>query len=111
MTKLICIDLDGVLNTYDGNFDETKIPKIKDGAKEFLHKLAQNYRIEIFTTRNLKLTTLWLCENNLIQYIENVSNVKNQYASVIIDDRAINFDGDFDVLYQKINNFKPYWRR
>jgi len=111
MAKLICIDLDGVLNNYDGNFDETKIPKMRNGVKEFLQKLSQNYRIEIFTTRNLKLTILWLSENDLIQYVENVSNVKNQYASVIIDDRAINFDGDLEGMYQKIINFKPYWKK
>lgn len=35
MPKLISIDLDGVLNTYDGIFDETKIPKIKMEQKNF----------------------------------------------------------------------------
>jgi len=31
--KVILIDLDGVLNNYDGNFDKDKIPSVKDGAK------------------------------------------------------------------------------
>ena len=31
--KTILIDLDGVLNNYDGNFDKDKIPSVKDGAK------------------------------------------------------------------------------
>ena len=40
MRKTIQIDLDGVLNDYDGNFSE-EIPKIKKGAKEFLKVLAK----------------------------------------------------------------------
>lgn len=34
--KTILIDLDGVLNTYTGNFDENVIPPIKKGALEFI---------------------------------------------------------------------------
>ena len=30
------IDLDGVLNIYDGHFDEKNIPPISDGAYEFI---------------------------------------------------------------------------
>ncbi len=111
MRKLISIDLDGVLNNYDGNYNETKLPEIKQGAKNFLQKLSENYRIEIFTTRNIKMTVLWLIENGLIQYVENVSNVKNQFSSVFVDDRAINFDGDLEEVYQKIIEFRPYWKK
>ena len=44
--------MDGVLNNYNGNFDENFIPEIKTGVKEFLEKLSLNYKIKIFTTRN-----------------------------------------------------------
>ena len=37
--KTILIDLDGVLNTYTGDFDENIIPPIKEGAYEFIKKL------------------------------------------------------------------------
>ena len=49
--KLISIDLDGVLNEYNGSFNEKEIPQIKPGAYEFLKNLSENFRIEIFTTR------------------------------------------------------------
>jgi len=110
MKKLISIDLDGVLNNYNGKYDENNLPQIKDGAKDFLQKLSHDFRIEIFTTRNLKTTMLWLIENDLMKYIENVSNIKNKYSSVILDDRVINFDGNLDIAYQKILEFKPYWK-
>ena len=34
--KTLFIDLDGVLNEYNGKFDEKYIPPIKNGAYKFL---------------------------------------------------------------------------
>lgn len=110
MKKIISIDLDGVLNNYTGKYDEKNIPGIKNGAKEFLEKLSKQYRIEIFTVRDIDLTNKWLNENNLSEYIENVSNIKNHFSSIFLDDRAINFDGNYNTAYQKIIEFKPYWK-
>ncbi len=108
--KLLLIDLDGVLNLYNGKYDANKISELRPGAFEFIKKLHQDYRISIFTARDVKVTTEWLKENNLIVYIEEVTNIKSPFASVIIDDRAINFDGDFDKTYSLIKNFQPYWK-
>ena len=38
MAKIALVDLDGVLNEYCGKYNEYEIPKIKDGAKEFLER-------------------------------------------------------------------------
>lgn len=51
--KTILFDLDGVLNTYDGKYDKTYIPPIKDGAYQLIKELSENYKIIIFTTRKL----------------------------------------------------------
>ena len=53
MTKTIVIDLDGVLNTYNGHkdYDENKICPIKKGAYGFLEKLSKIFDIEIYTVR------------------------------------------------------------
>ena len=96
---------------YDGHFDENIIPKIRHGAKEFLEQLSHDYRIEIFTTRNKKNTFLWLQENGLLEYVCDITNVKNPFTSIFIDDRAINFEGDFSVVQSHIKTFKPYWKR
>ena len=45
MIKTIAIDLDGVLNTYCGNYNENEIAPPKEGVHEFLAKLAENYKI------------------------------------------------------------------
>ena len=54
--KTVLIDLDGVLNQYCGNFDAKYIPMIKDGAKEFLEELSNNFEIKFKEkTQNRKL--------------------------------------------------------
>lgn len=108
--KLISIDLDGVLNTYSGNYAKNEIAPVKDGAFEFLQKLSEDYRIAIFTVRDKTLVRNWLIQNDLIQFVEDITDVKNPFSSIFLDDRAINFDGDFDKTYRLIKNFKPYWK-
>ena len=34
--KTILIDLDGVLNVYDGKYVENKLPELRQGAREFV---------------------------------------------------------------------------
>ena len=108
--KTILIDLDGVLNDYVGNYDKDFIPQIKAGAKEFLSDLSKNYDIKIFTTRNSELASKWIDENGLNEFVVGVTNVKEP-CWVYIDDRCITFDGKFEGLIDKINNFKPYYKK
>lgn len=93
----ILIDLDGVLNNYNGNYNENYIPKIKDGAVDFLKNLSKNFKLLIFTSRNTKLVNDWILENNINQYIENVTNIK-ELCFLIIDDRCITFNGNYEEL-------------
>ena len=84
--KTILFDLDGVLNTYDGKYDENFIPNIKEGAYDLIKELSNNYKIVIFTTRNSLIASKWIVENGLDVYVENVTNVKVP-AYLIIDER------------------------
>jgi len=108
--KTILIDLDGVLNTYNGIFDKNVIPEIKSGAKEFLENLSKEYEIKIFTTRNRLLASKWLVENKLDKFVTDVTNVKEP-AYLHIDDRCICFNGDFEKTLNEINNFSVYWKK
>ena len=108
--KTILIDLDGVLNDYVGNYDKDFIPQIKARAKEFLRDLSKNYDIKIFTTRNIELASKWIEENGLNEFVVGITNVKEP-CWVYIDDRCITFDGKFEGLIDKINNFKPYYKK
>ena len=71
--KTILVDLDGVLNTYTGNYIENYIPPIKDGAKEFLVNLSEKYSVNIFTTRKPSLVLKWAKKNK----INNISKSKS----------------------------------
>lgn len=108
--KSLLVDLDGVLNTYCGSYIEGEIPPPKEGAEKFLEKLSQHFNVEVYTVRDLKQTIEWLIKYKLDKYISNVSNVKNPKATVIIDDRALRFEGDYDKTFNDIINFQPYWK-
>lgn len=108
--KRILIDLDGVLNNYNGNYDENHIPEIKQGAKDFLKNLFdKNYELHLFTTRNASSAEKWLIENNINHYFKTITNTKIS-AFVYIDDRAINFNGDYKQTIDNIESFKVYWK-
>ena len=109
--KLVALDLDGVLNNYSGGYREDFIPEPKDGIESFLKKLSQDFRVEIFTVRNGVLVEKWLDKHGLAQDVIGVTDKKNSFTSVFVDDRAIGFDGDLETLYDKIKNFKPYWKK
>lgn len=110
LKKTILFDLDGVLNTYDGNYDKNYIPPIKDGAYNLIKELSNDYKIVIFTSRNSLITSKWLVANGLDEYVENVTNVKEP-AYLMIDDRCINFDGDYKKLKERIKNFEVWYKK
>ena len=108
--QLILLDLDGVLNTYCGIYNPNVIPPIRNGAKEFIIKLAQNYNLKLFTNRNSELAKKWLKENGIDQYFLGVTNNKGP-AFIYIDDRALTFNGNFEETLLKIYAFKPFWKK
>lgn len=105
--KKILLDLDGVLNTYTGNYNANYIPPIKDGAVEFLQRLSHNFEIKIFTVRDIELAEKWVKENNIQLYISGVTNTKEP-AWLIADDRCVCFNGCYDKLLADIANFKVW---
>jgi len=106
---IIMIDLDGVLNEYTKEkFDKNYIPPMREGAREFLEKLSKSARLYLFTTRNLLLVSRWLVENDIDKYFDNITNTKIP-ATIYIDDRALQFKGDFNQTLIDIDNFKVYW--
>ena len=108
--KRILIDLDGVLNEYGKEkYDENHIPKIKEGAKDFIEKLSEDAELYLFTSRNLMLSVKWLIENNLDKYFADVTNIKIP-SYLYIDDRTVCFRGDYDKTINDIKGFRVYWK-
>ena len=85
------------------------IPAIKEGAKEFLEKLSENFELKIFTSRPMKITAEWLIDNNLSQYISDITNIKLP-SYLLIDDRTICHNGNYTETLENINNFHVYWK-
>ena len=85
------------------------IPQIKEGAKEFIEKISENYELKLFTTRNKILASKWLIENEIDKYFKDITNTKD-LAWLYIDDRCVNFNGDYSSLTELIENFKPWYK-
>lgn len=102
----VCVDFDGVLNNYTGwkGVDELYTPR--EGAKEFLLKLHENYKVIIFSTRDNDMVSEWLDKYDL--YYDFVTSVKVG-AVAYIDDRGIKFNGDYNEVLDELNNFKAHW--
>lgn len=107
--KTILLDLDGVLNTYDGKYQKDHIPPIREGAKDFIRKIYEDFKIILFTSREKNIASEWITENELNDYISEITNIKKP-AYLIIDDRCLNFKGDYQDLLSKIENFKPWYK-
>lgn len=107
--KTIMIDLDGVLNMYNGKYDENKLPEIRKGAKEFVQKLNEDYDLVLFTTRNNLEASRWLIKNKMDEYFKDVTSIKTP-AYIYLDDRAIGFNGDYEKVLAQIEGFKVHWK-
>ncbi len=108
--KRILIDLDGVLNEYGKEkFDENCIPRIKDGALDFIRQLCNFAELYLFTSRNLKLAVMWLIENGLDKYFKDVTNIKIP-SYLYIDDRTVCFKGDYQSILKEVKEFEVYWK-
>jgi cation transport ATPase len=103
----VCIDLNGVLDTYQG-YTGTSYPP-REGACEFLQNLKKlGFTVVILTSIYHSVARHWLQFHGLYQYVDNVVNNKVP-AIVYLDDRGITFTGDYNDALQKIWKFRAWW--
>ncbi len=105
----VCVDLDGVLNT----FDEWRGPEFfhapREGAREFLSGLQRSgFRVVVFTVRWHEWVRGWLAQHDLLQFVDEVTD-KKPPAHAYVDDRAVCFRGDFADTLQQVVNLRPFW--
>jgi phosphoglycolate phosphatase-like HAD superfamily hydrolase len=106
---IVCVDLDGVLNDYDGWKGADYFHPPRPGAREFLEQLnGQGYRIVVFTVRWGPHVQDWLAKYGLSELVSEVTD-KKPPAHVYVDDRAICFKGDFQGALKQIGDFKAHW--
>jgi hypothetical protein len=104
--RTIAIDFDGVLHKYNG-YQNGLVQGPIPGAKEsVLRLLGEGNVVVVFTTRGYELVKNWLREHGFPDM--HVTSEKQPFW-VIIDDRAMRFDGSWDGMVEKIAAFEPYW--
>ena len=112
----ILVDFDGVIHQYKK--PPTALNDIPDppvnGAKDAIAKLREKYYIAVFTTRARTLegsiaVRKWLNKHGI--EFDEVTAWKIP-GRVIVDDRAIQFNGSWwDGILEQIENFVPWNRR
>jgi hypothetical protein len=105
----VAVDLDGVLNAYDGWKGEEHWPEPRPGAGEFLRALEEaGFSVCIFTTRDPDRTQSWLSAHGLWGCCDEVTDRKEP-AVCYVDDRAVCFRGDFGETLAAVLGFKTHW--
>jgi phosphoserine phosphatase len=106
---IICVDLDGVLNSFDGWKGADFFHPPRPGAREFLEQLnAKGYRVVVFTVRWGPDVESWLARYGLSEFVSMVTD-KKPAAFAYIDDRAICFQGDYAQTLDQLHTFKAHW--
>jgi hypothetical protein len=106
---IVCVDLNGVLDSYTGWRSADHFDPPRAGAREFLDALrARGYRIVVFTTRYRDDVWAWLRAHGLDPLISDVTDRKPP-AHVFVDDRAVCFRGDFGSTLNEIDAFAAHW--
>ena len=108
----LCLDFDGVIysNQQFKRVDLLRDPPVK-GALEAVKKLSKTYKIFIHSTRNnspqgLQAVKEWIEANGLAPFVQVVDY--KPIARMYIDDRAIQFRGDWTQTIKDIDSFRQY---
>lgn len=102
----LLVDVDGVLAEYSG-FRNGSIGKPIKGAREALEKLREKFKIVLFTTRRKSEVLAW-AKKYRIPFDGYVQKPLNW---LIVDDRAMQFKGDWKETLGAISAFKPWWKK
>jgi len=104
------MDFDGVLSEYHGYQGRGKFGKPLPGVKEFLERVKNaGHSFVVLTTRKeVELVKEWFVKNELPMPTKITS--EKVAASAYVDDRAVNFSGDFDKLAKDLQIFTVHWR-
>jgi hypothetical protein len=106
---IVCVDLNGVLDTYTGWQGPAHFDPPRAGARAFLKELkARGLLVIIFSTRYPDDVRRWLRRYNLDTLVDDVTDRKPA-AHVFVDDRAVCFRGDFGQTLREIDRFAAHW--
>lgn len=111
--RYLAIDFDGVLHDYDGFWqgDSVITGGLLEGAADFLYECVQRYTVGIYSVRSATkegraAMKCWLVEKladaigeKAAEIVESIDFPEHKpFASLMIDDRAMRFEGEFPPL-------------
>lgn len=106
---IVCVDLNGVLDSYTGWRGPEHWDAPRPGAEDFLRALNdRGFRVVVFTTRWGDDAQGWLEAHGLHRWVAEVTDRKPA-AHVFVDDRAVCFRGDFGETLEQIAGFRAHW--
>ncbi len=105
----ISVDLDGVLNLGETYRGPNHFAPVRTGARNFLTQLHnRGFEIVIHTARPVHFAKTYLRENDLMRYVNDVTNEKLP-SRIYVDDRGLKFEGDFERTLRAVDEFKTHW--
>lgn len=109
--KSVAVDFDGVIHGYSEGWKDGEVyDEPVEGSIEALEELSTMFNIYIFTVRKNKEVV----KNYIQKYSPNlkfkVTN-KKPHAEMYIDDRAINFSGDWKDTMNQVKNFQTWLKK
>jgi len=115
-TQKILVDFDGVIHRYDSGWQGVTVipdPPV-DGVKEAIADLMKEYQVYVFSTRAADSDVgVAAIQSYLDKHEIEVSGVvkKKIPASLLIDDRAFRFNGDWGEVLEFVGSptaFTPW---
>ncbi len=108
--RTICLDFDGVLHSYRSGWCGSEVipdPPIH-GTREAVARLRQQYRVVVHSARcrteaGLRAVQHWLHKHEIA--VDEVCEHKPP-AHIYVDDRAVRFRGDWELLADEIRQFR-----
>jgi selenocysteine lyase/cysteine desulfurase len=109
--RVVCVDLNGVLDRYTGWQGEAHWDPPAPGAREFLRALHEHgWRIIVFTTRHYLDAQRWLSRHGLFEYVSEITDLKPA-ATVFVDDRAVCHRGNLAATLEQVLSFNVHWEQ
>ncbi|MCE5285848.1 MAG: hypothetical protein LLG02_08380 [Pelosinus sp.] len=110
--QTVILDFDGVIHSYSSRWQGTTLipdPPVP-GIKEAIQEIREWYRVVVVSSRcyqegGIAAIKTWLEKYEIV--VDEITDEKPP-AVVIVDDRAITFDGHPEKLLKKIKAFKPW---
>lgn len=109
MARSVCLDFDGVMNTYAGWKGADELFEPREGLGDFLRELRdRDLRVVVHSTRSASRIKAWLAVHDLADLVDDVVDIKPM-AIAYVDDRAVPFTGAFTGLADAVETFKTHW--